>query len=316
MLELLEQIKSEYLIRTENIDEQKKIWIKLSEQFRPDLTLYRAARPSTITARETGDLGLSVLWIVQASLIRPILKELVLKSENDKDLSEMLSRIGHSSLSALAHSEDSNAPVTLTETAKGFVLNGEKKFITAGKNAELMIVTCRIPGEEKISHIALIDSAALPENALPDLNLEIMRSVSHTKLVLNNVEVHPFQVPRLDGSVIRRMMKKYGILERAMILEAFLSYMLYAEKILNEAGAGLTAYDGISSLLEHQSASVTKQIDEAVYTDRIDTQNIPLQKVFPLVDEFKKAYINKKEALSDTEKIKLKDLFLFDSLKG
>jgi hypothetical protein len=316
MIELLEQIKTEYIIRTANIDEQKKIWEKLSHQFRPDLTLYRTARPSTITARETGDLGLSVLWIVQASLIRPILKELILKSENDKDLSEMLSRIDHISLCALAHSEDFNTPVTLTETENGFILNGEKKFITAGKNAELMITTCRMTGEDKISHIALIDSAALPENALPDLNLEIMRSVSHTKLVLNNIEIHPFQVPRLDGAVIRRMMKKYGILERAMILEAFLSFMLYAEKILDEAGAELTAHEEISSLLELQSVSVTKQIDEAVYTDRIDTPNIPLQKVFPLVDEFKKAYIKAEMTLNETEKIKLKDLFLFDSLKG
>lgn len=316
MIELLEQIKSEYLIRTANISEQKNIWVKLSQQFRPDLTLYRTARPSTIIARETGDLGLSVLWIVQASLIRPILKELILKSGNDKDLSEMLSRVDHSSLCALAHSEDSKAPVTLTESEKGFILNGEKKFITAGENAGLMIITCRIPGEEKISHIALVDSAALPKNTLPDLNLEIMRSVSHTKLVLNNIAVLPYQVPRLDESVIRRMMKKYGILERAMILEAFLSFMLYAEKILNEAGAKLTAFDEICSLLELQSASVTKQIDEAVYTDRIDTQNIQLQKVFPLVDEFKKAYIKTEINIPEIDKIKLKDLFLFDSLKG
>jgi hypothetical protein len=316
MLELLEQIRSEYLIRTANIDEQKKIWIKLSEQFNPDLARYRTARPSTIISRETGDLGLSVLWIVQTSLIRPILKEIMLKSENGEELSAILGKIDHSSLCALAHSEDSGAPVTLTETASVFTLNGEKKFITAGKNSGLMIATCRIPGEEKISHIALINSAALPENALPDLNLEIMRSVSHTKLVLNNIEIPAYQVPRLDGSVIRRMMKKYGILERAMILEAFLSFMLYAERILNKAGADISAYDEISSLLEQQSASVTKQIDEAVYTDRIDTPNIPLQKVFPLVDEFKKAYIKSEMTIPEDEKIKLKDLFLFDSLKG
>ncbi len=316
MIELLEKIKSEYLKRTTDIDSQKRIWVNLSSQFRPDLTLYRAARPSVIISRETGDLGLSVLWIVQAALIRPILKEIVLKSEDNKELSAMLEIIDHNSLCALAHSEDSNAPVTLTETSNGFILNGEKKFITAGKNAGLMIVTCRMAGDEKISHIALINSAALPEDALPDLNLDIMRSVSHTKLVLNNIEIHPFQVPQISDSVIRRMMKKYGILERAMILEAFLSFLIYAEKILNESGAELSSYDEITSLLELQSASVTKQIDEAVYTDRIDTQNIPLQKVFPLVEIFKNAYKKSEQVLHDSEKIKLKDLFLFNSLKG
>ena len=74
MIDLLELIKSNYLKRTEYIDEQKKTWRKLSEQFRPDLAIYRTGRPSVIIARETGDLGLSVLWIVQAALIRPVLK--------------------------------------------------------------------------------------------------------------------------------------------------------------------------------------------------------------------------------------------------
>jgi len=316
MIELLEEIKSGYIKRTTDIDEQKNIWIKLSGQFRPDLTLYRAARPSTITARETGDLGLSVLWIVQAALIRPILKEIVLKSENDEKLSEMLGVVNHNSLCALAHSEDSKAPVTLTENGNGFILNGEKKFITAGKNASLMITTCRIPGEEKISRIAVVNSSDLTENSLPDLNLDIMKSVSHTKLVFDNYAIKHFQIPRIAESDIRRMMKKYGLLERALILEAYLSFILYSEKILNSAGAGISNSDEISSLLELQTESVTKQIDEAVYTDRIDTQNIPLQKVFPFIEIFKKAYLDRMDALAESEKIKLKDLFLFDSLKG
>lgn len=316
MIELLEQIKSEYLIRTKNIDEQKKIWLKLSEQFRPDLAQYRTARPSVIVARETGDLGLAVLWIVQAALIRPIIKEIVLKSGNDEELSTMLGGFNHNSLCALAHSENPAEPVTLSENGKDYTLNGEKKFITAGENADLMILTCRVPGEEKISHMAIINPHDLPVGSLPDLRLNIMRSVSHTKLTLHNLPVKSFQIPRLEPSVIRRMTKKYSILERAMILESFLSFLIYAEKILNEAGGQISASDEISSLIETQTASVTKQIDEAVYGERIETQNISLQKVFPLIETFRKAYKSCEIKLSETGKIKLQDLFLFDSLKG
>jgi len=239
----------------------------------------------------------------------------VLKSENDEELSKILEEVNHNSLCALAHSEDSKAPVTITANGNGFILNGEKKFITAGKNASLMITTCRIPGEEKISRIAVVNSSDLTENSLPDLNLDIMKSVSHTKLVFDNYAIQNFQIPRITESDIRRMMKKYGLLERALILEAYLSFILYSEKILNSAGAGISNSDEISSLLELQTASVTKQIDEAVYTDRIDTQNIPLQKVFPLVEIFKNAYIKAEMTIPEEEKIKLKDLFLFNSLK-
>jgi len=316
MFELLELIKSNYLKRITDISEQKNIWIKLSEQFSPDLSLYRIGRPSVIVAKETGDLGLSVLWIVQAALIRPILKEIVLRSENDKDLSTILNKVNNNSLCALAHSENPAEPVILTESGSGFILNGEKKFITAGKNAELMIVTCRRQGEDKISHLALIDPAQLTDGSLPDLKLDIMKSVTHTKLILSNRAVQYSMIPRIDPQMIRRLVKKYGILERALIFEAFLSLLLYAEKILNAAGAVITVYDEIASLLEMQSASVTKQIDEAVYDEKIVTENIPLQKIFPYIDLFKKAYIKTESSLHEAEKIKLKDLFLFDSLKG
>ncbi len=316
MTELLELIKSSYLKRCEDPLEQKKIWIKLSEQFKPDLTLYRTGRPSMLIARETGDLGLAVLWIVQAALIRPILKEIVLKSEDSIELSSMLSRINHNSLCALAHSESPAAPVILSESGDGFILSGEKKFITAGENADLMIVSCRKAGDEKISCLAIVDPAMLPENSLPDLKLEIFKSISHTRLILNNTNLQAFQIPHLSPSGTRRMMKKWGILERSLIVEAFLSFLLFAEKVLIAAGAEISEYEEIFSIIEIQSASVTKQIDEGVYSDRIETENIPLQRVFLLVDTFKKAYLKMEHDLSETDRIKLKDIFLFDNMKG
>jgi len=316
MIELLEQINSTYLQRTTDILEQKRIWIKLSGRFRPDLAQYRAGRPSVIIARETGDLGLSVLWIVQTALIRPILKEIVLNAKEDKDLSAMLLRINQNSLCALAHSENSAMPVILNESNNKFILNGEKKFITAGENAEVIIVTCRIKGDEKISRIAIIDPANLPAGSLPDLKLDIMRSVSHTKLILNNTELSDFQIPRIAPIVIRRMIKKSGILERALIFEAFPSFLLYAEKILTATGTEISETDEISAILELQTASATKQIEESVYGEKINTANVPIQRLFPLIDTFKKAYIKAESRLSESDRIKLKDIFLFDNLKG
>ncbi len=316
MTELLELIKSNYLQRTADIGEQKKIWTSLSGQFRPDLTLYRTGRPSMLIAKETGDLGLSVLWIVQAALIRPILKDIVLKSENDKELSSMLSRVDHNSLCALAHSENSAAPVILTESGDGFKVTGEKKFVTAGKSSDLMIVSCRMPGDAKISRIAVIDPTSIADDSLPDLKLEILNSVSHTRLHLSDTFLKHFQIPRINPSEVRRMLKKWAILERSLIVEAFLAFLLYAEKILIDAGAEISESEEIYSIIETQSDSVTKQIDEGTYSDRIETENIPIQKLFLIVDTFKKAYSKVEGNLSEAERVKLKDVFLFDNFKG
>lgn len=317
MTELLELIKSGFLRRISDLNEQKKIWGKLSEQFRPDLALYRAGRPSTIIARETGDLGLAVLWIVQTVLTRPILKEILLKSAENIDLLSMLGKINNHSLCALAHSENPSEPVILEESVKGgFALNGEKKFLTGGKNADLIITTCRMKGEEKISHFALIDPAVLPDNSLPELELKIMKSVCHTKLLFDNSEIKHFQVAVIPPEEIRRIMKKWGILERSLIMETFLSFLLYAEKILTAAGARISEYEEIYPLMQQQSDSVTKQIDEAVYNGRIETENIPLQKLLPITETFKKAYTAFEKNLHETDMIKLRDLFMFENLKG
>ncbi len=316
MTELLALIKTGFLQRTSDLNEQKKIWVRLSEQFRPDLALYRAGRPSTIIARETGDLGLAVLWIVQAVLTRPILNEIALKSALNKDLSSMLMKLNHNSLCALAHSENPAAPVILAESGGDFALTGEKKFLTAGKNADMIFVTCRKPGEEKISHVAVVPPSSLPENSLPELDLKIMKSVCHTRLVMNNTGIKHFQVADIPPDDVRRMMKKWGILERSLIMETFLSFLLYAEKILAATGAKISEYEEIYPLMQQQSESVTKQIDEAVYNGRIETENIPLQTILPVIAIFKKAYAAAEENLHEADRIKLKDLFMFDNLKG
>jgi hypothetical protein len=304
MSELYELIRSSYQDRLINIKEQKKIWLSVSKQFKPDLTLYEKERPSALIAKETGDLGISVLWIVQTALARPSLKEIILN-----DLTHELHAIDDNSLCALAHSEDIKAPVILSAEGENFILNGEKKFITAGRNADLIILTCRTPGEEKINRIAIIDPREEPESFITDLKLNIMESVSHTRLAFKDYGIKKNQIPLIDPRVIRRTIKKFGILERGLILEAFLSFLIYADKILKQNISGATA------LLEQQSAAVTKQIAEGLYSDRIDTGNISFKEFMPVVEIFKEAYTKAENNLSESEKFKLKDIFLFDNLK-
>ena len=325
MSELYELINSSYKDRIIDIKEQKRIWLSVSKQFKPDLTLYETERPSVEITKETGDLGIAVLWIVQAALTRPILKEIILQSE--RYLANSLREINDSSLCALAHSEDIKAPVILSDKDENrnenkdenrdenFILNGEKKFITAGRNADLIILTCRTETEEKINRIAIIDPKQIPESFITDLQLNIMKSVSHTRLAFKDYAIKKNQIPLIDPSTIRRIIKKFGIIERGLILEAFLSFLIYADKTFTEMKIESSCNDKLSSLLEKQSIAVTKQISE-IYSAKIETKNISIEEFMPVVEILKKAYTKAENNLTESERIKLKDIFLFDNLKG
>ena len=158
---------------------------------------------------------------------------------------------------------------------------------------------------------AIIDPKEIPESFITDLKLNILESVSHTRLAFKDYEIKKDHIPLIDPSIIRRIMKKFGILERGLILEAFLSFLIYADKSLTNSFE-----DKLSSLLEKQSDSVTKQIYEGLYSDRIETKNISFEEFIPVIEILKEDYVKAENNLPETERIKLKDIFLFDNLKG
>lgn len=316
MKDLIDKINSTFLERTFSVSAQREIWIDLAAQFRPEIGQYRSARPTTIITRETGDLGLAVLWIVQSMLIRPILKDITFNANITGKISELLSGISNCSLCALANSESSENPVVYTENNGSIIFNGEKKFITAGVNADLIIVTCRKPGEEKVSGVALIGTNTLPAGALTELDLNIFRSVNHAKLLLNEFTAESGIIPEADPAAIRRSLKKWGIIERALIMESFISFMIYSNRLFTEKNILVVQEDELVELLGLQSESVNRQLEEAVYGNRVDTKNSDADRVLSAASKLKEKFQAFPERFSEEDRIKLSDLSLFDSLKG
>ncbi len=316
MKDLIDKINSTFLERTASVSAQRDIWIDLAVQFRPEIGQYRSARPTTIITRETGDLGLAVLWIVQSMLIRPIIKDITFNANITGKVSDLLSGISGSSLCALANSESSDNPVVYTVNNGAIILNGEKKFITAGVNADLIIVTCRKQGEEKVSGVALIETGNLPADALTELDLNIFRSVNHAKLHFREFSTEAGVIPEVDPAVIRRSLKKWGIIERALILESFISFMIYANRVFKERDIIVAGEDELAELLGLQTESANRQLEEAVYGSRIETRNADLSKLLAATARFREKFNAFTGRFSEDEKIKLSDLSLFDSLKG
>ena len=92
------------------------------------------------------------------------------------------------------------------------------------------------------------------------LDLAIMRTVDHTGLNLEEFKLAAERLPGVDPRVIRRSVKKWGIVERALIMEAFQAFLLYCNYLFRDLSVTIASDDELISLLEKQSESATKQI--------------------------------------------------------
>lgn len=315
MNNLINKIKNTYTERCINYTLQKKIWEDLASFFKPDIKSYRLNRPSALIAGETGDLGFAVLWIVQTALIRPVINDLVLTAPEESTFISLVSSIDDFSLCALAHSEDRSSPVTLTEEKKCFMLNGVKKFITAGVNADYILVTCRDKDEAKINRAVMLNRELIDPGDMKDLNLPIMKSVNHTSLSFSNKTIPGKNVPQINDADLRRSIKKWNLIEIALIIEAFIPLLRYFNKAADAMGIKIVEDDILHNLISAQSSLAGKQIDEAFYEEKILTGNVEREKLLEIISGFRENRDKILSFLDEADKIKFNDVFLFDSLK-
>ena len=177
------------------------------------------------------------------------------------------------------------------------------------------MVTCRQKDAPKIDRIALVKKDELTVNAMKSLDLKIMRTIDHTSLALNDFPLDTERLPAVDPRALRRSVKKWGIIERALILESFIAFLLYCNYLFRELGVTIASDDEIISLLEKQSEAASRQTDEALYDKQVTTGNTAMDDIFKLTVRFQHAYREKEQELPADEKIRLADLFLFNNLK-
>lgn len=315
MNNLVDKINETYLDRCVSPALQREIWHDLASFFKPDIKNYRLNRPSAIIAGITGDLGLAVLWIVQAALTRPVIKDLVMSAPQESSFISLVSGIDDFSICALAHSEDKSSPVTVKEEGDSIILNGVKKFITAGVNADYILITCRDENEEKINRAVMLNRESIDTTEMKDLHLPVMKSVNHTSLNFSNRIISAASIPPVNGSELRRAIKKWSIIERALITEAFIPFLGYFNKAALQKRLNIADENTINTLSQEQSALASTQIEEAFFAEKISTGNIEMNKLFELISLFREKRDEITSILDEKDKLKFSDVFLFDSLK-
>ncbi len=183
-----------------------------------------------LLARDSGDLGLAMLWIVQSTVVRPLLSAMT-PCSNDT-LRARIESLPGSSIGAMAHSEPADNPVTYTGSNSGIVLSGVKKYITGGIEADFLLVTARMPGEEKISSMFYIPSGKLPGGSITPVIQNSLKTTPHGSLRLDSFHLEKEYFFDSPAAGIRRLVLSVGLLERILIMEAFTGLVLNLRRTL------------------------------------------------------------------------------------
>ncbi len=298
---MLESLEASFGARSSDDSLFRAAWSGVAELMPPApfLPCDALEMPSFLLARHAGDLGFAILWIVQSTLVRSLLADL------GPGVASM-SGGGPATIGALAHSEDSAHPVTAVERGDVVELSGVKKYITGGIHADFVMVTARKPGDDKISSITAVPAASFPTGALRPLAMDSLKTTSHASLRLD-----AFTAPRsflisAEPAALRKAIKRWSIIERSLIMQAYAGLVLYAaEKLAQRELAGT-----IMPALDDHNRLIAAQLASARAGDRVPEDNSVLSPLLASANPLISA-LHADAAPSS----RLPDLLLFRSMK-
>ncbi|MCP4131224.1 MAG: hypothetical protein GY754_09610 [bacterium] len=312
MKQFIKQIEESYLARSDNPDLQKSTWQELTAQLPPHLAPEQRERPSLLLARDAGDLGLALLWIVQATLVRSQAHSLLRQLDNNPAMKTVLENIAPDVIGAMAHTEDRNNPLIVREEGDTIILNGVKKYITGGKTADFILATAKLTAEEKMSQLIYIPVAELPDTALEELPLPSLKTTSHATLTLENTRLPKTNNLGPEGSSLRRSLKKWSILERSLILEAVIAFLIYLNRRLDS----ILDENHLEELRETQSGIIKDQVESALDNSHIDEKTVDLPSLLKHIDTLKEAAARSEEAVPEELNRRLTDLNFMKAIAG
>ncbi len=280
---ILKQLRQGYQARQGHGQQQKSDWEEIvSERFPPVLSADQEVRPNVLLAEQAGDLGMALLWIVQAALFRPCLDLFSRQDQPDSRLATRLKAVGHDHYGALAHSEDQLQPFIVDSAeADELVLRGTKKYITGGKQADSILVTARRPEENKVSQLIWLPAAEIQNSEMRPLDPGALLTISHGRLVLTSKRIPGHYRLPLTSSQTRRYLMIWGMIERGLILEAFIGLLKYLNLRLSSPSRGICPVEKeeLARLSRAQQTGLTGMIQEALADVRVTWRSADLSAV-------------------------------------
>jgi hypothetical protein len=314
MLPLLHELERSYLARCNDASRSLSAWRDVALGFPPDAAQY--AQSGTLPSRQlsgvSGDLGMAILWIVQATIVRLFIRDIIAAASA---YHSRMASISATDIGALAHSEDRDAPVTIEETVNSIILSGTKKYITGGFAADFLLITARRKGDDGITKLVFLPREYLPSGALIDLSLSILRTTPHASLKLNDLELPRDHLVMIEPAPLRRALKVWGIVERGLIADSFVGLCLYcSQKLQGKIPIDVSFVDLFGSLLAQTSAVALAMLRAALIGERV-IEHIPLAEIMQTYSLFKNKLSTNSSALSPEISLRLADLTLFETIR-
>lgn len=227
--------------------------------------------PSTRLANEAGDMGLAILWIVQFSLFRCIIKDTLGLMDQDHPLFSMIHALEDTTIGAMAHTEPRDNRLIIKRDESSVVLNGIKRYISGGLDADILLVTGRYPGDEQYTKMIFMPVQSLPEDSLLSQNLEILNTISHGTLTLNDFQCHREYLFPVKGKALRKILKRWSMIERTLIVEAYIGFMHYLASACSKSEEVSGQMDDLRELFNFHQTFSRKQMQNAWNGEFVET---------------------------------------------
>ncbi len=263
--------------------------------------------PSTSVALHSGDLGFAILWIVQSVLIRCIIY-------NINQLQPWTIQLHNTTIGAMAHTEpNSNRMIARYLDANTLVLSGKKNYISGGPDADMLLLTAIRPGEDKFTKIIYIPARSLPENALQEINLSILPTIRHSSLTLTDFACHASQCSPLKDKELRKILKKWSLIERSLIGEAYIAFLCYLAKNVPLPNQDETLHEA-EDLLSLQMNFSREQLENAFSDKYIDTLG-DVARVLTITQKIANFCMEYPNSLTTPIQLRINDLNLFNKIR-
>ncbi|MCX8124902.1 MAG: hypothetical protein N3F66_12180 [Spirochaetes bacterium] len=305
---IFQKLEQSYADRVKNHALFKDAWSVFINEFPPTHCLLDFKElPSTSIALNSGDLGFALLWIVQSVLIRCILF-------NVNQLQPWDIPVQTTTIGAMAHTEpDNNRMIVRYSDAHTLILSGHKRYISGGSDADIILLTARRPGDEKYSKLIYIPVTSLPQNVLQDINLSILPTIKHSSLTLSSFTCPTSQCCPVKDKELRKILKKWSLIERALIGEAYIAFLCYLAKHIPLPNQQQLLEESLN-LLSLQKDFSRQQIENAFADKFIDTLG-DVARVLNITQTLANFCMEKPDMLQESITLRANDLNLFNKIR-
>ncbi len=313
---LIENLEKTFIERSNDRSLFRETWNQVCREFPPaaDHDYKTSMFPSTRFAMEAGEMGFAILWIVQFALFRCILKDALSDMKDDHPLVSRISSVDDTVIGAMAHNEPRDNRMMIRSEESTVLLNGAKKYISGGYDADVLLVTGRRSGDDHYSKMVYLPVEIIPDGSLVSQDLEVLYTISHGMLVIDDCRCDKSNLFPIKDKDLRKLLKRWSMVERTLIVEAYIGFMKYLADACEASEEIRERKDELQEMLDFHIDFSRKQMDNAWNRNFVDTGG-DMAGILGITQALIQYIANNREKLPPEITARARNLQLFNKLR-